>query len=73
MKRRAKELQQAKREAKRMGGGIGGGKYGGGFGSSAYGGGGGGGPPVAETHSYEPTPKPSYSQTRYGNVKVCPL
>ena len=37
MKRRAKELQQAKREAKRMGGGIGGVKYSGGFGSSAYG------------------------------------
>ena len=61
MKRRAKELQQAKRDAKK-GRGIGGGGYSG-ISSQDYGRG-SGYMPVAETQSYEPVIKPTYNQPR---------
>ena len=59
MKRRAKELQQAKKEAKKGFKSYGGG-YGGGISSQDYGH--GSYMPTAETQSYEPTPKSSQSK-----------
>jgi hypothetical protein len=60
MKRRAKELQQSKKDARRGRGGMGGGYSG--ISSQDYGGRSSGFTPVAETHSYD-HPIPSSSQT----------
>lgn len=65
MKRRSKELQQAKKEGRRPHGGFGGG-YGGGISSKSY--------SMADTmQSYDPIPKPSYTPSASKSIGATAL
>ena len=67
MKRRSKELQQAKKEGRKPHGGFGGGYSGGsGYSSKSY-------SSADSVQSYDSTPKPSYTPTTSKSVGVTAL